>query len=808
MKDRCYRLAALGGLCILFALLTSGAIRTSVTADEPTYIACGYGLLARGREVFPLLTQRGYTPLLIALEALPLYLANPHIPVEQLAGWPNDYTAFAQAFRPYLLAPSVQLLTRMPTIFLTVLLAAVVGRWAKDLWGAKGGLLALGVAAFDPLLLAHGRLANSDAGTVAFGTAALYLTWRWRRKPAWRLALATGVLWGCTMLCKASGILWVAASGLIVLLTILQQRELRRWLGPWLVAGSLGLLILWAGYGFEWGPLRSLPASVPAPTHWENLLYLDRYSDSYFALGLRRQGGWWWYFPLAFLIKNPLPLLIGLVIGLIVLLRCSISRREMLTLGLFPLFYTGTAMLEGLNLGYRFMLPIHPFLYLIIGGGLAGWRWSPFQPAALAGLPNPAARAGIWQSLPSKWPKRRSWPAGWMRSGRLTAWRRGLVVALGLWYLVMTVRVFPYEIAYFNELVGGPDGGYRYLSDSNVDWGQSSNLLQGYLQEHPEARYQSPDAKFHPAPGEYIVGASRLQGVGMVDPDTYAWFRQRKPRTILAHSLLVYDVPPADLNWMAQCEKPALPLDDATIAQGAGRDDLRQANFDCTQAWLYPGGATGSGIYALHRALFREPTLCPPSFLVCPPAPMDPFVARHLAQTRLTFEQRYNRDELPAFVLYEAASASATLPADGAIYAAATGIPAADFAAAGPLKLPVRLKGPLELVGTAVYRDGGSLEVETWWRVVDSPIQRPFSLMGHLVSADGQTVEVVDGLGMAPGTLASGDVIVQRHRFAQSSARPGLALLTGAYWSDTVERWEVKDLPSTNGLLLRLDTQP
>ena len=130
------------------------------------------------------------------------------------------------------------------------------------------------------------------------------------------------------------------------------------------------------------------------------------------------------------------------------------------------------------------------------------------------------------------------------------------------------------------------------------------------------------------------------------------------------------------------------------------------------------------------------------------------------------------------------------------------------MAAAGPLKLPVRLKGPLELVGAAVYRDSGILEVETWWQVMDSPIQRPFSIMGHLVSADGQTVEVVDGLGMSPDTLTSGDVIVQRHRFAQPSARPGLALLTGAYWSDTLARWDVEGLPSTNGLLLRLDPTP
>ena len=410
LKSKRYLLVAVGGLLILFALLTSGAARTSVTADEPTYVATGYGLLARGRAVFPLLTQRGYTPLLIALEALPLYLADPHIPVEQLAGWPNDYAAFSQAFRPYLLAPQMLLLTRMPIICLTLILAAVVFRWAKDLWGPMAGLLALGVMVFDPLLLAHGRLANSDAGVVAFGTAALYTTWRWRRKPAWGWALVTGMLLGLTMLSKASGLLWVAASGLMVLATILQQRKggrNLRSLGQWLFAGGLSLLVLWVGYGFEWGSVRGFPLPVPAPAHWENLLYLGRYADNYFALGLRRPDGWWWYFPLAFLIKNPLPMLIGLVIGLIVLSRRSAPRRDILILGIFPLVYTGAAILEGLNLGYRFMLPIHPFLYLAIGGGLALW----------------------------------------MGQGRPKALRPGWVVlALGLWYAFMTLRVFPTKL--------------------------------------------------------------------------------------------------------------------------------------------------------------------------------------------------------------------------------------------------------------------------------------------------------------------------------------------------------------------------
>ena len=98
--------------------------------------------------------------------------------------------------------------------------------------------------------------------------------------------------------------------------------------------------------------------------------------------------------------------------------------------------------------------------------------------------------------------------------------------------------------------------------------------------------------------------------------------------------------------------------------------------------------------------------------------------------------------------------------------------------------------------------------METWWQVTDSPIERPFSIMGHLVSADGQTVEAVNGLGVSPAALTVGDVIVQRHGFSQPSTTTGLSFLTGAYWSDTLERWDVENVPNTDSLLVRLEAPP
>lgn len=750
----------LGGiflLLVVFAILLIGAQQTTLTADEPTYIALGYGLLARGPAVFPLLAQRGYPPLLIALEALPFYLGHPHIPVEQLPGWATDYATFTQAFAAAVPLAQMKLLARLPIIWLAMLLGAVVWRWGKDLWGSRAGLLALGVLSFDPLLLAHGRLANSDAGAVVLGTAVLYATWRWRQRPAWRWAVMGGVMLGLTLLAKVSGLLWGVASGVMVAVTVLQLQQ-RRLLLHGFAGATLSLLILWLGYGFEWGPLPNFPWPVPAPTYWQSLLYLDGYTDTYFALGWRSSAGWWWYFPLAFLIKNPLPLLIGLGLSLIVLWQHRLARGDYLLLAFFPALYTGVAIVEALNLGYRFMLPLHPFFYLAIGGGLTHW----------------------------------------LKTKHAAVFRRGAALMLAVWYVGLTLRTFPYEISFFNELVGGPDGGYRYLSDSNVDWGQARDVVQAYAAAHPEAHTQPPAASFYPGAGQYIVTASYLQGIGLKAPEAYAWFRQREPTAILAHSALIYDGPERPLDWAAQCERPAPPLDNLTLERETGQTHVRLVNFDCSQMWLYPNG--GQGLYALHHDLFQAGQLSFPTLLVGAPTPKDLFLTRRLADMRLSYEQA-NDGELPAFVLYESSPPVTPPPLPSTITARLE-----DGAlSAHPLTTPIVLEGPLALLGVTTYTDHEAIIVETWWQVVEQPDGRPFSIMAHLLSATGEELEVADGLGVSPNLLNVGDVIVQRHPFARPASESEVALLTGAYWLDTLERWNVKDAPQTKSLLAPLE---
>jgi hypothetical protein len=42
---------------------------------------------------------------------------------------------------------------------------------------------------------------------------------------------------------------------------------------------------------------------------------------------------------------------------------------------------------------------------------------------------------------------------------------------------------FPDYLTYFNELAGGPSNGWKYLLDSNLDWGQGLKPLARWLQD-------------------------------------------------------------------------------------------------------------------------------------------------------------------------------------------------------------------------------------------------------------------------------------------------------------------------------------
>ncbi len=498
-------------------------------------------------------------------------------------------------------------------------------------------------------------------------------------------------------------------------------------------------------------------------------------------MGQISQHGWWTYYPIAFALKTPLPTLILLAIGLgwsAASGKWKVKVERWLALGAFPALYGAAALFSSFNTGYRFLLPLLPFVFVFIGIQISHLKsqisgFKPGLPCHLVTL-SPCLLVTLSPCL--------------------------LVSAFFTWYIVGAARIFPHDLAYFNELAGGPDNGYHFLVDSNLDWGQSLVDLKAYLDQHGVSQanvsqytYTDPawygiaynalapmrgappvfPSRFDPAPGVYVIGATTLQGVMMAEPDNYEGFRHRQPTARLGHALFVYDVQPRAhaLTWVAQCTSPVAPLDAETITEGFGRADLRLAYFDCAQSWLLPGGGQSPGWYVLHRDA---------------PLADDGFVNQWLGHAQLSYEQRENR-ESPAFSIYEQSSVSL-----GTACAAA----------------PVALDGPLSFRGYRVSNSrahpGEAVQVETCWQITAQP-GRPLSLMLHLVAPDGNPI-IADGLGVPIEQWQVGDVIVQRHRLALPPTAPAgqYQLLTGAYWLDTLERWSVlsDDQPGDTALTL------
>jgi hypothetical protein len=786
-------LLPLASIMLLFGLLVFGARQNSFTIDEPSHLTSGYAYLARGATWT--IPQRGHPLLLDAWEAFPFFLGAPDVPVETLNGWDQDYLAYIEAFSPFMTEDlqRTAFVTRIPAILLALLLAAVVFRWGLDLGRQAVGLLALGTMIFDPTLLAHGRLATNDVGVTALGTLGLFVIYRWSRVPTWTKAAVAGGMLGLTMLAKGSGVLWFASG--LAWAAWMGWRQRRFHPSMWkqvLLIGLLPALLLWGMYGFALGRVSGWSAvPVPAPEHWEGILFQAEHEDKpvVYALGEWRATGWLPFFPLAFLIKNPVPLLIGVLVGLAAALRSSWWRR-LQVLGLFSALYLAVAIVLGPNLGYRHMMPIHPLLYLLIAGGIV-WTWSRYR-----------------------------------RIGRVA------IVALILWYILGTMRIYPDNIAYFNEVVGGPTQGWRYLEGSNTDWGQAWEALrrfkeersltfsysgtEGYARTAPYDLWDKPLPPLNyvseplfrpwlfPEPGDYVISANTLSGSFLVDPDNFAWFRYREPDAQIAHTLFYYHVDAAAApTWLAQCADPVVPLGEDAVAEGFGRIDLRTVAFDCSQMWIYPRSGAARGVYALHGALLQPADLRQHLHLA-PVRPVDSFVARHLDDMPQSFRQWENQS-LPAFVLYEWPGGQSLVPTPSLSEArsASADVPPTALAGAPVQSAPVSMNGPLEFLGINTYREQETLEVETWWQVTEEQIVRPLSIMAHLLDADGSVLGVADGLGISPLDLTSGDVIVQRHRFPLPDDTE-VWLRTGAYWLDSGERWAVEDSPGADAIFLPL----
>lgn len=560
---------AVAALLLFFFLAVASLVDDSPTMDEQNHIARGLTFLRTGDprlslEHPPLINSLSGALLLTMPE---LRLPTDHPSWERREGWYEFADLFLWQYNRDV-SHSVErivFLARLPIVFLSLALALAGYRFAWRLWGKVAALPALVLLLFEPNLMAHGRYATTDMGGVLFTFLATFMLWRLWTGPGgwdWGRWLAVVASMGLAFGSKLSSLGFVLIWALLALLPLYgntapgRGRAALRRLLQLLSAGVASLLVVWAIFGFEWGPFGFVTAGLqtlnrwsgPMPTFWAGLEQIALLSSggrsTVFLLGRFSEEGFAAYFPAAFAFKTPIVLLGLLLIAAVVLLINEHTRRRALFLLIPPLVFFLLAMQSALNIGYRHVLPALPYLLLLISG------------LAATELPAPARESSTITRF--------------LAPRRLLAGGLAILVLVALW-------IHPHYLSYFNLLVGGPENGYRVLTDSNVDWGQDLLRLKAWMVDNDVQSvslgwfgtadpdyYEIPynplpglgrdrffrlwwEVPFDPAtpePGVYAISASSLWEPPLREDEkqVYAWFREREPDDRIGYSIFIYDV--------------------------------------------------------------------------------------------------------------------------------------------------------------------------------------------------------------------------------------------------------------------------
>ncbi len=512
--------------------------RLSPTWDEIAYPAAGLVQVESGQlrlnTVNPFLSKIFY--------ALPLLATKSELPFSDPSwtGFDEYRFGFEFTFRNVVDARHLVFLSRLPLLFFSLLTALILYFWIRSLWGPVGAFISLLAYLSTPVFLSRAAVAQLEMPMFAFMMAALWLHFRWFETNRRLLLVASGVAIGLGALCKLVILPLLPA---VVILNLFFHPD-----RPALKERFLAVMILSITV-----PVIVVGAYLPWPGGWaaftnmaQNVVTFDKILPYYWAGRTYAQAPS--LFSLAgFFLKAPLHVLALGVWG------AWVWKRSRLHSSAFWHF----AVLTVASLGTVFFFK----------NAVSTIQLSP----AYLGL---VALAGAL-ALVTK--------SGWHRGG--------IVAAILIIGTADVMAVHPNYLAYFNRLAGGSDQGYRWLADSDQDWGQSLPVLAEYLKKHavrdvvlcysgsgdPSAygiQYQdllSPalvtrDRTDSLLPSEtgktYLVIATKVL---QSEAPYFTWIQaNRRPIAVVGQTFMVYDLSKdrEAFEWMSavyrQTNRPAL----------------------------------------------------------------------------------------------------------------------------------------------------------------------------------------------------------------------------------------------------------
>ena len=620
-----------GCLLVLMLFLASlSMLDDSATMDEQAHIPAGYSYISQkdmriNPEHPPLLKDLAGLSVWFGskLTASPINFPS------QAKSWQegvNDQWDFGNVFlyQSNNNADQIIFWARLPMLLIMLVLGFYIFRWARELYGNRAGLLALFFYSLSPTFLAHSRYVTTDVGAAAAFFIATYYLVKWLRQSSKKNLIKAGLVFGLAMLTKFSIVLLIPYFIFLVVvwalvgkkqvtarnlggnlrasLLKLRFRSLLTMTIGLLLIGIIGMALIWPVYLFHtWDyPLERQLADtqfhfrdfavkqISDPVIWMAdkpllrpygqfflgfLMVLRRATggNTTYFLGEVSNMGWHHYFPIVFLIKVPLSFLILILITLLSavwLIKKPFWQRpvqrffqwtknyftEFALLSFFAIYWA-TSVTSNLNIGVRHVLPAFLPLYILISGQMTRWLTISWGPTLEKFKLTPK---DIGRTIKTT-----------ISICLRTYFKYLIIVILLFWYAFGTIKVYPDFLAYFNETVGGASNGYKYVTDSNLDWGQDLKRLTQFVEENKinkiylnyfgggsgkyylGEKFQDWWGDRNPAelpPNSWLaVSATLLQG-GRALPapgfnektNYYNWLNQYEPVTVIGHSIFVY----------------------------------------------------------------------------------------------------------------------------------------------------------------------------------------------------------------------------------------------------------------------------
>lgn len=579
-------------LIIMFSLSIFSMLGDSGTTDEVAHIPAGYTYV----KYHDFRLNPEHPPLQKAISGIPLLFLDVTFPTEHIAwqeanqwesGWKFIYHDDNSA-------DQILFWARLPILLLSILLGYYVYSWTRNVYNKKIALVALFLFSLSPNIIAHSRYVTTDLGVTATFFIALFYFYRFIKKPSWKNIVFSGLALGVAQLVKFSNVLLLIYLVLLMLVLILfynkkidfkfplAQRISREWLkrayvflGSFVIMCIICFLLVEIVYALViFGTPQDMLHTVidgsiaNIELEWTKDILHTMIDNpilkpvGYYLLGLimvfvRVGGGnttyflgettnqsFWYFYPVSFLIKTPITTLILFTFSIIGIFKFSLGKSinkdsvsfpkkvwrtiksyindnllEFIALSIIAMFFV-VGIQGNLNIGLRHILPLYPFLFILC----AKYFFKLFKSNIVLKI---------------------------------------IGVLLLVWYAATNLIAYPHYLAYFNELAGGNNAGYKYTTDSNVDWGQDLKRLAKYIEKNnidkitidyfggsvPE--YYIKDAeviKWHSDYGKpqgwFAVSATYYQNSqwyskteGQLD---YTWLNDIEPEEIIGGSILVY----------------------------------------------------------------------------------------------------------------------------------------------------------------------------------------------------------------------------------------------------------------------------